>query len=222
MENITKTGLIKLKKEEVLDIALEQSKALAEKDKEIVDIKNDFQKQLDDMKAMMLMMTSMNNNSQKDVEPTVELKCYLLGKNTFHLDKETSIKFEYCGAEETLTHAEVKSLIKFAKNKKLFSDGLLVFENKEDYDVFKVKPRRVMTDEYIIDLYTKTDSEFLSELDAITSSKTSDASMHSFVYRSAYLYKKEKLKGITHSVMEAFSAYFGKSLQDIYIDDEIL
>jgi hypothetical protein len=217
----------KLKKEEVVGLAESLQAELEQKNSELESVKNDFNSQMEEMKKMIasIMENNAKPKEQKittDEEPTVTVTCYLLGKNHISLDKESTVLFECCGSEEELTYAEVKDMIKFGKNKSLFSDGLLVLNEQEAYDKFKIKPRKKMTDEYIASVFGLSVSDFLMEVDTITNNKTSNPATHSFVYRSAYLYKKGLIRGLTKDISDTFKDYFGKNISDIYIDDDIL
>lgn len=216
----------KLKKDEVVGVADDLKAELATKNEEIDLLKTDFQKQMEEMKQMIATMAS-NQQAPKQQyglqkEPTVDLTCYLLGKNSISIDKETVVQFESCGSVEDLTVSEIKALIKFGKNKSLFSDGLLVIEDEEANSALKVKPRRVMTDEYIVSVFTLEQKEFLEELKVITNNKSSSPATHSFIYRSAYLYGKGKIQGMSKDLSDTFKDYFGKGIADVFIDDDIL
>jgi len=216
----------KLKKDDVVSVADDLTIELATKNEEIDLLKTDFQKQMEEMKQMIADMASSQKAPKQQFglqkEPTLDVTCYLLGRNNISIDKETVVQFESCGSVEDLTHSEIKALLKFGKNKSLFSDGLLVIEDKEASSALKVKPRRIMTDDYIISVFNLENKEFLEELKVITNNKSSSPATHSFVYRSAYLYGKGEIKGLGKELADTFKDYLGKGIADVYIDDDIL
>ena len=185
-----------------------------------------FAEQMKQMKEMQTMLMQLQSNAlastaqndKKGLEEMVAVKSYLIGKHSVNIDKDSWITFGYTGAIEDLSVNDVKSMVKYRKNKELFINGIFIFEDEEDYKTFRIKPRRQLTDEYIIDLFKKEEvKDFLVELKDVTESKKIPSVMHNLVFRAGLLYKQGRLVNPSYDIMEAFKQYFGIGLLELNI-----
>jgi len=209
---------MKMTKTEMMNATKEreelQNKKIEEQDKQ----QSDLIEQMEAMQKMLIVMQSKTiPNANKNEEYTYTVMSNLSGKNSISLDKESTVDFDEHGSQEELTIGEVKSMIKFSRNKKLFTFGILYFEEEEAYDKFKVKVKRVLNDEFLLGLFKMDKTEFLSELKTATQNKQVGAAVHTIIFRLAYLYKDGQIKNISKDLMDAFKEFFGISLFDVQL-----
>jgi len=217
LNNYKKDELIELLKEKDLE-SDSLKKIVEESEKKQKEKESEFQKQMEEMKSMMLALQSQQmSKGQETDSDDVTIYSNMIGKNSISIDRESAIVFTDIGAYETISFSEAKSLIRFANNKNLFTSGLLVFENEEDYKRFKIKPRKLLTDDYIIGLFELSTDKFVEELKEITNNKTDSPATHTIIYRIGLLYQKGMIRNITMDTQEAFRDYFGVALLDLNI-----
>jgi len=182
-----------------------------------------FEDQMKSMQAMILQLQNaqiqtQQNKPSRRVEETIAIKSYLIGKTSISIDREGSyVTYGYTGAVEDVTITNTQSLINFGKNKQLFINGLLCFEDEENYNFFKIKPRTILTDEYIIDSFKKDDKEFAVEIKRITDNKKIPSVVHNFTHRAGLLYKEGKLTDVKYTTMEIFKNFFGYGLLELNV-----
>jgi len=225
-----KSNATKKEIKDILDTVDEEKNLLQNEVEKLKEEQNEkealFSQQMEQMKEMQKMLMQLqanalannNQNDKKGLEEMVAVKSYLIGKHSVNIDKDSWITFGHTGAVEDISVSDVKSMVKNIKNKELFINGILVFEDEEDYKAFRIKPRRQLTDEYIINLFKKKDvKEFTVELSSVTEGKKIPSVMHNLVFRAGLLYKQGKLINPTYETMEAFKTYFGVGLLELNI-----
>jgi hypothetical protein len=217
---------VKMTKAEILEITKEkeasQTQKIKEQAKEIKEqakLQSDLTEQMEAMQKMLIGMQANQNApaTTKNEETTYTVMSNLSGKNSISLDRESTIDFDGHGSSEELTIGEVKAMIKFSRNKKLFVNGILYFEEEEAYDKFKVKVKRILNDEFLLGLFDMEKAEFLSELKTATQNKQVGAAVHTIIFRLAYLYKDGQIKNVSKDLMDAFKDFFGVSLFDVQL-----
>jgi len=216
-EKMTKSEILKVTKE----FEIEQKKISKEKDSKIKEqdqAQKEMAKQIEDMQKMLIAMQAQSSsNKSKNEEPTFTVVSNLSGKNNISMDKDSTVEFNGHGSEEELTVAEIKAMVKFSKNKALFTNGILYFEEDEAYSTFKIKPTRILKDEFLLGLFELDSKTFLSELATATQNRNYGVAVHTIVYRMAYLYKDGQINNISKEIMDAFKEFFGISLFDIQL-----
>lgn len=210
-----------LKKDELVELA----KGQEEKINELETMKLEFQKQLDEMKAMMLMqMKAQTAPLEKVVESKLDrdvyLVSYMYGKQNISVDKEVSIHFSDFGDSQPVSYTDAKLILKNQANRNLFLMGALVFEDKEDYSEFKIKHNTLLTEEFIVSLYNMNYQTYIETVKNVTENKTLGTAVHTIIYISAKLFKLGKIKNINADTMNAFKDFFGKTIMDVQLYDE--
>lgn len=215
------SNLKTMKKDELLEM-LEQT--LKEKEQAELKANEQEQKFSSELENLKKMMEGLQTQSQPQVVVNnneggyVTIVSNLIGKNHINIDKDSTIFFPEAGQEEAVTVEECHSLLRFRNNKRLFVSGLLQFAEQEDYARFKIKPRRLLTDEYIIGLFGLSGEDFVKEVKEITENKTNDAVLHTLIHRMGLLYYRNKIEKISHEIMETFHEFFGVRLTDLNIE----
>lgn len=209
-----------LKKDELVELAKEQEQKI----NELETMKSEFQKQLDEMKAMMLMQmqaqikpTEVVENKQ---ERDVYLTSYMYGKQNISVDKETTIHFNDFGDSQPVSYTDVKMILKNQANRNLFLMGALAFEDENDYSEFKIKHNTLLTEEFILSLYNMSYADYTETVKRITENKTLGTAVHTINFMSAKLFKHGKIKNINIETMNAFKDFFGKTIMDVHLYDE--
>lgn len=205
----------------------ELTKKIEEVQTESTEKENNFSSQMEEMKNMILQMqmTQMQSQTQQSVEThrvgmeeTIAIRSNMIGPNHISIDRDSTHFFPEMGEIEDVLISDLQSILKFKNNKKLFVNGLLEFEDHDNYSVFRIKPRKILTDDYIIDLFlNKSKVEFIKELKAVTMDKKINSVVHNITHRAGLLYMHGKLSGVTWEIMDAFKTFFGIGLMELNI-----
>lgn len=199
-----------MKKEELV-------KEIESKDKEMNELKANFEGQMAEMRNMIQMMLNNNqsnvvsNNSQDAYEDEI-----LIGHMGFtpsvtlnSVDGEIEV---YCNVAETPVSKEIlKSLLRNRQYRSNFEKGVIFFADRENYKKYRVNSRANLSDEYFIEIMNKEKKDIIEYFNKITKNKTDDACMHHLQFRLAYLVKIKKLE-FNMDIMNSFKEYFGVEL----------
>jgi len=225
--NMTKAELVEYIEIQEAEAQLAQEELNAEiedaklKNKETTEAISTQKSEIEELKTMMLQMQANQSNNVKsnhrDEEDTILVKSNLIEGVTLMIDKETPFRFNKFGRAEAMSVKDIHSLLKFNNNRTLFIDGLIMFEEEDNYDRFNIKPRRLLTDEYVTSLFEMSPHEFREELDIATLNKTNLITQHHIVYKSGLLYQTGKIKGVSGLMMDEFESYFGVSIRNLNI-----
>ena len=218
---------MKLKKEELVELANEQEVKIKEYEDKLKNVESDFEKKLNEMKEMLLAQMSANipqvpqrvtldDSRNRDVYIT----SHAIGKLHVSVDKDSTVLFSDYDDSEPLSYRDVKSILKSHKNKKLFTSGILTFDEDEDYEEFKIKSVKRIDDEYLVNLFKMSYEKIIEELKQSTQNKTIGCVVHTIIFRSAKLWKLGMLPNLTKDAMDAFKDFFGTSLFDVQLFEE--
>lgn len=218
---------MKLKKEELVELANEQELTIKEYEAKLKSVESYFENKLEEMQKMLLsqIATSTQQVPQKlTLDDTrnrdVYITSHAIGKLHVSVDKDSTVLFSDYGDSEPISYSDVKSILKSHKNKKLFTSGILTFDEDEDYEEFKIKAVKRIDDEYLVALFKMPYEKIVEELKQATQNKTIGCVVHTIIFRSAKLWKLGMLPNLTKDAMDAFKDFFGTSLFDVQLFEE--
>lgn len=215
---------------EVLDEASKENKVLSEENEALQDKFTELEEKMQtredmfmqQMQQMQIMMQQMQMNNQvqqplSTIEETVTLISHVVGKTSISIDGTSAnhVTFAHSESEEDVTVGDVQTLLKIGNNKKLFANGIIEFADEKNYSRFKIKPKKILTNDYIKDLFQLGRKDMLIELKDITNNKKNDIVVHNILYRAGILYKREELGQVSYEAMETFKEFFGYGILEL-------
>jgi len=127
-------------------------------------------------------------------DSVVFIKSNLYGKVALMLDKLTEVVIADSRDRLSLDISQVNIILSKTKYKALFAQGLLYFDDDKWYSYFGLnKPKYILTDEVLAEIFNKADSVF-EALKAITNNGESNSLMNFIPYKLAELVKNGMLQ----------------------------
>ena len=147
------------------------------------------------MKAFIDASQMMNNTEKvlvKQEESEVVIGCRVINGLGWgdRSDVTGEIRLNY-NEEQSVTVSDMKVFFRQAGIRKLFEDGLCYFANKEDYLIFKIKDYIDLSDENLIEILDKADTnEIIRDLNKITNNKKNGNVINCVIYRICDMIRK--------------------------------
>lgn len=164
----------------------------------------------------MIAMTQASNSNQKETveEEDVSLGCNMVyGILLSSPDGSVSLKLKYKDIID-VDYYEFKQLFKKAFLKDALKSGLIYFENEEDYNRFKIKKTKDITDEAIINIIKDNSlNDIISKFNELTQNKKNHNIVHSILYRICYMLKRNIIPAMSYEIRVGIEDYFGMKLE---------
>lgn len=183
-----------------------------------------LKEQMEEMKKIMLQLSQENsllknaalqaktNVVLNQEEDEVTIGCRLIQGIGWGNIKDSAgeINLKY-GEEKTVTVSDMKKFFRSGNVKKLFIDGICYFANPEDYKKFGIKNYLDLSEERLIELFSKEINDIVGELNKITEDQRNINVVNCLIFRLCEMVKDRKIN-LDYYVRKGIEDYFGYTL----------
>ncbi len=183
-----------------------------------------LKEQMEEMKKMMLQLSQENSllkntalQAQTNIvlnkeEDEVTVGCRLIQGIGWgsREDSAGEINLKY-GEEKTITVSDMKKFFRNGNVKKLFIDGICYFTNPEDYEKFGIRSYLDLSEENLIELFSKEINDIVYELNKITEDQRNINVVNCLIFRLCEMVKDRKIN-LDYYVRKGIEDYFGYTL----------